>query len=319
MRADVDHRCRKHPQTSPQRTQNQQPTDHYPEVFFIFPRDTEGARVYLAWLRDVLVDALERDDEGVDSAYKLVANVGTALRQRLETDATLRDAFLPRLWPRFVDLAASCSVGEIEAYLADEHLWDLLAREDGTTLLKRSGPLAISLLLGDPVRGVSPYPEKLRETVAKVLADGDLSTITALDQFRGDPQFHHLLEREIPPGTLAAASDKLLAAGPDYPELLHHYQRLADRALIEDAGPAPTGPVTWLPGYAIYSATHKSVRRAFRFRLGAFLRRSRSAAVSGPRGGITKRQRQSGQIPDRTDAQGLYGGCRPRAIRKRRA
>ena len=212
------------------------------ESLFIYPPEGDAAAAYTSWLREVLGNALTLDEDGFDTVTRLAVEFGPSIRRRLEVDPEFRAGFHIRYWPRLVEVVRSDPTRSFELYLSQEHLWDMLKREDGVALLKRWQILAVSVMYGDPMRGIYPCSEDVRESVAQVLLEGDNKTVEALQRFRNEPQFHALLKRHLPARTVAAAADKLLATREAYPTLLNRYQSLGDAALAEEVGPTPDGP-----------------------------------------------------------------------------
>ena len=56
---------------------------------------------------------------------------------------------------------------------------------------------------------------------------------------------------------LAKALGNLASDRSQAPKLLRDYNGLDSAALVEELGPPPEGPHTWLPGYSVYYLAHK--------------------------------------------------------------
>lgn len=218
------------------------------EVLFLFDRKNPSAEVYESWLREAIEAKSAGSDVDFASFVNLVMRHGRPIRRRLRDDESFRLRFRDELWPRLQRAAAS-EHGTFELYLDEDRIWDLVALDNGEELLKRCGLLPIDLLFGYPEIDHPPYPRPLHNKIVQVLLRREDRTIQALMKFRGEPQFHQLLARDLSSDTVSAALSQLFNAGPNYPERLALYARLSDAALADEVGPPASGIITWVPFY----------------------------------------------------------------------
>ncbi len=220
------------------------------------PTDREAQRQYRMWLRDLLDAAMRSDDEqSLDRAQTLLTIHSANIREKLDGDLTFRDEFVDQLWPMFAkilnDQTDDVAWG---IYVCDPRVWDLLSRygKRGQQLFASHGPIAVDLLVGTEYRDCY-------DRVLDALESSDERTIDALydDELRQEPLFGKLLNRKLPGGTMAKALHNLALDRINAPSLLTNYDKLSNAALIEQLGPPPDGPTTWIPGYSIYYLAKK--------------------------------------------------------------
>ena len=137
-------------------------------------------------------------------------------------------------------------------YVGDPRIWDYfhqLAEQEAIAfeVFDRWGIVAVDLVL-------APEYRPIRGRVLEVLEKADQLVLEALsdENLRKQPLFVELMKRDIRGGPLAKALWELRAAPAEAPQKLAYWQRLSDQALIEELGPPPEGPKTWIPGYGAY-------------------------------------------------------------------
>ena len=233
------------------------------EVLFILdrkdPADDESDE-YEKWLRESISDKSAASDDEFAAFVNLVLRQGRWLRDRLRNDDAFRKHFRSELWPRLVRALDGQRHEMLDLFVNEKRIWDLLALENGEELLKRCGLLPIDLLFGgDPTSDSPPYSKDLHEKIVQILLRREALKIQALVTYQRVPLFHTLLRRDLSSDTLSAAMKKLLEAGPNYPELLAHYDGIQDNAVLaEEVGPPPAGLVTWVPlYYTVYEVPRK--------------------------------------------------------------
>ncbi|MBU0484327.1 MAG: hypothetical protein KKB30_07420 [Proteobacteria bacterium] len=219
------------------------------EILYFFDRNSEAANEYELWLHDTLSAKFDASPKELASTINLILKHGPEIRSRLKKDLVFRAQFRSTIWPKLTRVAASTN-NMYELYLEDERIWDLLMQDEGEKLLRFRGPIIpLDLLYGYPELGRNPYPAKLHHMVTQILLHGDGETIRALMKFRDEPLFYSLLERPLPPGTQAAAVNKLLEAGDDYPELLNSYSKMSKNGITDEVGAPPGIMKIWMPFY----------------------------------------------------------------------
>jgi len=244
------------------------------------PDDPAVQKVYYDWLRKVFEEALESASHGdtaaLDRAAALLEAHARRVCQLLKQDVAFRRAFLEKYWPRF-DAAVRNAVNKTPpqpggssqeevterelawfSYVADPRVWDYFHQLAGEgdlvfEVFDRWGLVAVDLAL-------APEYQDVRKRVLEALQKADELVIAALcdENLRKQPLFVELLKRDIRGGPLAKALHELQAAPAEAPRKLAYWQRLSDQALIEELGPPPEGPETWIPGYDVYHWLRKS-------------------------------------------------------------
>jgi hypothetical protein len=231
------------------------------ELMFIFDRNVPGGEEYAAWLREAVSIRIGASDEDLASFANLVFIHGPKIRKRLEESEVFRQRFRHELWPKMSRVVANDSgqsQASFEVYLQEDHLWDLLALENGEELLIRCGPLAIDLLFGYPEIDHVAYPKHLHKKIIQILLRNEEVAINGLMKFRNEPQFIKLLERDLGDELFSAVIKKLIQAGVNYPQKLSLYERLSRSALADDVGPPASGVITWIPlYYTVYEVPKK--------------------------------------------------------------
>lgn len=229
----------------------------FADEIFLYPKDTHGAAEYGKWLNEVIGSELAGSDEQIGNILNFVLSGGTTIRKRLDADASFRRDFRAQLWPKFMRMVREQgrrdgTAPSYDAFFAfPDELWEVLALPDGEQLLARTGILAIDVLFG-PDR----YPKALHPSLIAVMLSGDAQTLDALMKYGKEPLYLKVLEKKLPPETIAGINHKLDASRSDYPRLLGDYAGRASSVLIEEIDP-PTGLHTWLPGYASYYLIRK--------------------------------------------------------------
>ena len=218
------------------------------ELALLFDRDDPATREYDVWLKEVWLSKAAASEEELAGWIDLIFRHGGAIRDRLRHNEDFRRRFRTELWPRFVRAVEAHSIG-VEPFLDDKRVWDLVALDSGEELLRLLGPLPICLIFGGPEEADLPYPAELHSRIIPLLLRREELTVNALWQFRREPLFHELLKRQLSEETLAAALQKLIEAGPNYPATLELFARLSDTALTEEVGPPTSGLITWVPLY----------------------------------------------------------------------
>lgn len=218
------------------------------EVVFDFPRGGESGKEYERWLNEALTFTSGRSDREVGSLMLFIAAQGPEIRRRL-TDNEFQRKFLSQTWPKLQRVATQ--EGSYDRYVWDVRLWDVLLLPEGERLLQMWG-----VMPGDLLFGPNAYPANLRNTVIQALLQNNQTTIAALDKFRDDQTFQHLMRRGLPPECLAKALNTLFRSGPNFTFHLNTWARLSDSAVCEDLSP-PEGLVTYLPLYYCYYVPKK--------------------------------------------------------------
>lgn len=215
------------------------------------PTDQAAATAYRHWVRSVLDFALNKaDDNELDRAQTMLAIHAPTIRGKFEKEPDFRQEFLVNYWPGF-SRTLSEQTDELGwgIFVSEPRVWDFLEKFDaaGQKLYSTHGPLAVDLLLAKEYRDC-------QKQILEALTLGDEFTIQSLfdTELRSQPLFVKLLRRNLPGGTLAKALHTLASRLSDVPRMLSKWDDLSDAALIEDLGPPPEGPRTWLPGYNIY-------------------------------------------------------------------
>lgn len=231
------------------------------ETVFVFPRETRGAKEYDKWLRGVfdLVFLKHADaDEEIAELIGFLIEKGATIRQRLNKDPDFYKYFRRNLWPKLMDVVKK--QGAFELLANDPYIWDLLALEEGETILNKWGLGPVSLLFGD-----ANYPKDMQFLIIQILLVGDDNTVNALFRYKDEPLFHDLLRRQLRLDVQAAAINQLdglcqshsQKVCPELSNRLQNWRRLTNRALVEEVGPAPSGAVTWIPFYGSYYSAKK--------------------------------------------------------------
>jgi hypothetical protein len=232
----------------------------FADEIFLYPKDTRGAAEYGEWLNKEIGADLVGSDEQIGNILNFVLSGGTTIRKRLDADAGFRRDFHSQLWPKFMRMVREQArrdgtAPSYDAFFAfPDELWEVLALPDGEQLLARTGILAIDVLFG-PDR----YPKSLHPSLIAVMLSGDAQTLDALMKYGKEPLYMKILEKKLPPGTIAGINHKLDASRSDYPRLLGVYAGHASSVLIEEIDP-PSGLHTWLPGYASYYLIRKTLQ-----------------------------------------------------------
>lgn len=230
------------------------------EGVFVFDRKSAEAAEYDAWLRDVILSKASASEDDFTAIINLIILHGSSIREHMRRDESFRDNFRSQLWPKLVRTVES-KQNAFELLLDEPRIWDLLALPKGEALLRQCGLLSVDLLYGNPDINHPPYPKSLHEKVIQILLSGKELPIHCLMKLRSEPQFLKLLERDLPTDVLLAAMAKIHQAGPNYPEKLSYFEPLSDRALAEEVGPPPSGPITWIPFYyTLYEVPKKRLQ-----------------------------------------------------------
>jgi len=234
------------------------------EVLFMYDRppdrgdaSADWARDYDRWLHDELETRLGVPDEELASFVNLIFQQGPEIRRRLASDEGFRREFRSNIWPR-LNRAAAANQNMFEVFLSDPRVWDLLQLDAGEELLKGTGLVAIDLLYGYPDDDRPPYPPRVRPQVIQILLRREPLSIQALLQFRREPLFIRILEKQISADTRVSVLAKLFQARPNHRSLLATYDRLEGGPLAEEVGPPPHGVITWVPFYyTVYEVPKK--------------------------------------------------------------
>lgn len=215
------------------------------------PDHLEARQTYLQWVREVLESALKSpDDEALDSTLVMMSIHAATVRELLTNDKRFRDDFWAKWWPTFsreLEAAAKDEEhwGEV---VGDPRIWSFFSRfEDrGAAAWKSRGWPAIELLMDE-------HYAPCRKQVFQVLEKGDELALRSLldEELRRRPLFVGLLQRSLPAGSMAKALEVLWLRRTEASSLLDYWARLSDEALIEELGPPPEGPITWLPLYSV--------------------------------------------------------------------
>ena len=215
------------------------------------PTEQEGAVIYRSWVRSVLESALNAaEDDELDRAQTMLAIHASAIREKLNTSQLFRRKFLAEYWPIFNRILAQ-QTDELGwgIFVSEPRVWNFFDEfgAAGQKLYNTHGPLAVELLFMDEYEGC-------KQQVLEALMLGDELTIQSLydPELKAQPLFAKLIKRSLPGGTIAKALHLLASKPSGAPRLLSDWGKLTDAALIEDLGPPPEGPQTWLPGYNIY-------------------------------------------------------------------
>ncbi len=229
------------------------------ELVFIFPRHSKAAKEYDAWLEDILSKYLWHSEEKLAEIIAFVLEHGQNIRQRLNNNQKFYKRFRRELWPAFMRVVDNN--GAFDRLANDPHIWDLLAINKGEQLLDKWGLAPVGLLYGE-----NAYPVDLQAIIIEVLLEGDDNTVDALYKYKDELLFQKLMRRQLSVGSQAALASKLATLCPNYPDkacpslpqYLHSYVSIKDNAaLAEEIGPAPSGPVTWIPFYGSYYTAKK--------------------------------------------------------------
>ncbi len=229
------------------------------EKAFIFPRQTQGAKEYDAWLEKVFDKYLQRSDEELAEIVAFLIEKGQYIRKRLDKEHDFYKRFRKELWPALMRVVDKN--GAFWWLANDPHIWDLLALTEGEMLLKKWGLGPISLLFGD-----GSYQNDMRPIIIKILLQGDNNTVEALFRYKDEPLFRNLMRRPLSASIQAAMANQLVNLCPNYPEqacpeLPYHLRYLAsigdNGALAEEVNECPKGPVTWIPFHGSYYAIKK--------------------------------------------------------------
>ena len=235
------------------------------EMLFMFDHKKPGAQEYSQWLSEVIKNKLsDSSDEEFASFYHLMLIQGPLIRKKMEKDEIFRHKFPSELWPRMVRISnEQKSTMEIYFQLNDQRIWDILALPNGEELVKRLGPIPTNLLYGDEYLKHNPYPKELHDTIIQILLNkhSNEAVISAILEYRDEPNFIKLLNRKLSPESLSATCSKLLKSGPSYSNLLTAYDKLGDKALSDEVGPPPSGVITWVPFYyTLYEVPKKMLQ-----------------------------------------------------------
>lgn len=227
--------------------------------FSTLPTQPDAAEEYRQWLKIVFEAALnDSDEDELDRAQTFLVIHAPVIRERLESDDRFRLEFLTTYWPHFARILIK-QTDDLAwgTYVSDARVWDFYQRygEKGRKLFESRGPLAIDLMYADEYRSC-------QEQVFSTLEFANELVITSLydDELRKQPLFIELIRRDLPGGTLAKALHLLARSGAQKPQLLEQWNSLDRSALIEDLGPPPEGPQTWLPGYSLYQLGRKKLQ-----------------------------------------------------------
>ncbi|MGQ9607347.1 MAG: hypothetical protein ACUVTW_14200 [Thermogutta sp.] len=230
----------------------------YAVQWLIDPPDQPIARpMYRQWVRDVLESALSSpDDEALESTQVMMLIHSATVRELLSKDERFRDDFRAKWWPTFSrELEAAANDEEHwSEMIADPRVWSFFSRfgDRGAAAWKSRGWPAIELLMDERY-------SSCREKVFQALEKGDELVLRSLldEELRSRPLFVRLLERSLPPGSVAKALEVLWFRRTEVPFLLDYWARLSNEALIEELGPPPEGPKTWVPLYSVGYLIHK--------------------------------------------------------------
>ena len=220
------------------------------EAVFVFDRKALNTEAYESWLRDVLDSKLGSADEDLSSFLNFTMRGGPEIRRRMQSDPTFASRFRAELWPRLVR-ALPPNRGGFEHVADEPRVWDLLSLDQGEALTRDCGLLAIDLLYGYPeVSGYpNPYPRELHPKIVQLLLQRDGTTVKGLYDYRNEPNFAHLLSRNLSSETVQAAICRLREAAPAHPALLSDYARMTNDGLVKAVGPPSHSPLEWLPLY----------------------------------------------------------------------
>lgn len=222
------------------------------EHVFFFSRHRDGVHEYESWLRETLDRQLRKPSPQLDTLLIFLDANGLWIRERFSEPGGQGFArrFQDILWPKFEQIVVADGRG-FGPWIPFPEVFRLLdERSDAEDLVSRVGPIAVDLLYGSDLPNRPAYPKDLRNKVANLLYAGTHNSTHALLKFRDEPDFHHLLRRDVPRDTHCAAFSQLLAEGGGYAATLRRWRGLAsDAAVFRDLAPDDSGPVTWLPLY----------------------------------------------------------------------
>lgn len=245
-------------------------------------KDPDAQRVYSWWVREVIRQALDDSSQGDEKALARASTLldvhALKVRELLERDALFRREFREKYWPRFAatlrnaqqkaepssgeDISESDIAWSVNVFAPC--VWDYFHQLAGQgdfifEVFDRWGLVAVDLAL-------TPEYRDVQARVLEALRVGDEQVIDALrdEALRKEPLFSALLKRDLGGGTLAAALHQLGEAPAQAPGKLRYWQTLSDTALIEELGPPPEGPKTWVPGYQLY---YHLLRKSYQGRL----------------------------------------------------
>jgi len=222
------------------------------------PHEVEARRIYRRWFRRLAERGLSFSDERLDQIQAILLLHGPTVSARLDDDLAFRRRFIEEIAPLAEAILLKEGQDELEwgVRSGSPGIWEYLQEygAQGRDWIEAEGAVAIDLLTAPEFRTV-------RSKVAEAVRFGDQQTIASLldEDLRNRPLFIKLLERDLPPGTHAKALANLELDRIHAPSLLSYYFGLSDAALIQELGPPPEGPVTWLPGYLIYAAADKAI------------------------------------------------------------
>lgn len=218
------------------------------EEYFMFDRKKGKTEEYDLWLSENF-DSRKADGEETSIFITLLSLKGKWIRDKMAEDEAFRRNFRTELWPKFVNsIQKENSMGLI-TMISNDKIWDLLATEQGESLLKISGALAVDLLYGDTGIKVRGYPGKYHKRISEILIEGKAEPIMALLEFRDEQLFLNFLGRNLKPAVEEAAMAQLLKDRPNHKKTLSYFANLQPADLEKDLAPCPTGLITWLPFY----------------------------------------------------------------------
>jgi hypothetical protein len=217
------------------------------ESLFLRPLDNAGNREFSDWAFKEL-SRLEMSHDKYAAFIAFMGECGDMIAERFRSDPSFPRLFINDYWPLLKKIVQDDPRASLEAYVAQPGIWNFLKRERREALLRRLGPPAIALLEGN--ERFYGYPPELQRKVEDFILEGDDAVITTLFNYQSDSLFFKLLKRNVPTGTLRSAAAEL-ANLPSHRanERLRYWGNLRDNPLIEELGPPPDGPVTWLPFY----------------------------------------------------------------------
>jgi hypothetical protein len=136
--------------------------------------------------------------------------------------------------------------------------------------------------------GLAPEYQDVKDRVFEALRTHDELVLFCLqdEELRRNPLFVRLLARPIPPSVLAHALSTLAARKNESGQLLQYWAQLSDAALVEELGPQPSGPITWIPLYGILNVARK-VYQGREVTFGDIVWAAGDVAVFLPMGGLT--------------------------------
>jgi len=231
------------------------------EALFLFDHSQPGRAEYARWLNEQFDSRLSGSDARLESFLLFVLAQGEDLRESMRRDQQFREDFPKKLWPQFQRMIARQDSKEnqlsFESLCWDPNVWRLLTLPDGEAILDRWGLLPCDLFFGK-----DQVEDELRPALTQVLLVGDNETLQAIFDYHRHPDFRHLILR---PGLSrerrAAAFNQVRMAGPNWQTKLGYFRGLNAAALAEEVGPAPDGPITWVPlYYTLYEVPKKLIQ-----------------------------------------------------------